>query len=168
MSVESTKLLGTLIAVLAAIGIKLIINRVLRKISRKLNFHTARRALINRIINMALVLVASVVIIGIWGLGSDDLVIYFTSIFTVIGIAFFAQWSHLSNITAGVILFFSTSIRVGDTISIGDGDSKKTGLIDNIGLYFVTLITEGDHRVMISNTLFLQNMVTVNPRHNGD
>jgi len=42
----------------------------------------------------------------IWDISFEGLSIYFASIFTIIGVAFFAQWSMLSNITASVILFF--------------------------------------------------------------
>ena len=38
------------------------------------------------------------------------------------GVAMFAQWSILSNITSGIILFFSFPFKIGDLILIHDKD----------------------------------------------
>ena len=42
----------------------------------------------------------------VWDISFEGLSVYFLSFFTVAGVALFAAWSILSNITAAVILFF--------------------------------------------------------------
>jgi len=56
----------------------------------------------------------------VWSVNYQDLGVMLSSVFAVIGVALFAQWSILSNITAGVILFFSFPFKIGNTIRILD------------------------------------------------
>jgi hypothetical protein len=43
---------------------------------------------------------------------TKDIFIALSSITTVVGVAMFAQWSILSNITSGVILFFHSLLKL--------------------------------------------------------
>ncbi|ANQ51462.1 mechanosensitive ion channel [Flammeovirga sp. MY04] len=83
-----------------------------------------------------------------------------TSIFTIIGVAFFAQWSHQSNITAGVIIFLTSPLKIGDQIRIYEGEGIH-GAITGIGLFFTTIITEENQRLMLTNTAFMQKLWSV-------
>jgi hypothetical protein len=49
-------------------------------------------------------ILALIAVILIWGVQAKDIIIAI-SITTVVGVAMFAQWSILSNITSGIILF---------------------------------------------------------------
>ena len=81
------------------------------------------------------------------------------SILAVIGIALFAQWSHLSNITSGIIIFFSHSFKLDDTVSIIDKDYEVEGRISDIGLFFIKLKTKQGEEVSIPNNIFMQKMI---------
>ena len=67
---------------------------------------------------MVPILVGISAVVGIWGIEKEKLVLFISSVLTILGIAFFAQWSILSNITAGLILFFSHPLKLGDYIKI--------------------------------------------------
>jgi small-conductance mechanosensitive channel len=82
------------------------------------------------------------ILLGIWEVDPEDLFLYLASVFTVIGIAFFHQRSHLSNITAGVMLFFSHRAKVGDFVTIHDSDNTFDGQIEDVGLLFITIISK--------------------------
>ena len=82
-----------------------------------------------------------------------------SSVFTILGIALFAQWSILSNITAGVIIFFNHTVSLDDTISIIDKDYEVEGRISDIGLMFVVLKTKENEQISIPNNVFIQKMV---------
>ncbi len=49
-------------------------------------------------------------IILMWGVDTTQLFGFVGAAITFIGVAFFAQWSVLSNFTAGVIMFFCISL----------------------------------------------------------
>ncbi len=159
---NTSKIIISISVVVTAIIIKLISNRIIKSAIRKFEFKSPRKAIIVKIINFLLFLITGIVFLGVWEVDTNDLVLYFVSIFTVIGIAFFAQWSHLSNITAGIIIFFTHPARVSDSISILDGDITIVGKIVDMGLFFVTMLSSDENKILISNTLFLQKVVSVN------
>jgi hypothetical protein len=64
----------------------------------------------------------------------------------------FATWSILSNITAGVILFFFFPFRIGDTIKIHDKDFPIEAEIDDINAFHVFLITAEGEKITYTIT----------------
>ena len=99
-----------------------------------------------------------IIISSIWGIKQGDIFLFLTSLLTVIGIGFFAQWSILSNVTAGLILFFGNDIRLGTEITIFEKDMDITGTVEEIGLVFFLIKTKERGLVSIPNTLILQKM----------
>ena len=86
----------------------------------------------------------------------QGLSLYFASIFTVIGVALFATWSVLSNLTASVILFFFFPYRIGRKVKIIDGDNSIEGQIVDITLFHIKVETEDDRIVAYPNNLAIQ------------
>lgn len=92
----------------------------------------------------------------IFGVSLKELLIFLSSILAVLGVAFFAQWSILSNLTASVILFFYHPVRIGDTIKIIEKDNNLEGKVKNItGLYVLLEVPETKREVTIPNTVIL-------------
>lgn len=162
MDLDTSKIIISILVIVASFVIKLISYRVLNGVIRKIGFKLSRKVVFDKIINILLILIASIILLGIWEVDSNDLTFYFASVFTILGIAFFAQWSHLSNVTAGVIILFNHPARIGDLITINDGDNSVTGQIEDIGLFFITVISPNKNKVLLANTLFLQKSVSVN------
>ena len=77
------------------------------------------------------------------GLGYGDVSLFLSSAFAVIGVALFAQWSILSNITASMVIFFGFPYRVGDRIKVTDADFDISGTVEEISLFHV-LFAEKD------------------------
>jgi small-conductance mechanosensitive channel len=99
-------------------------------------------------------------ILTIWGVKQADLAVYIGSILTVVGVAFFAQWSILSNITSSIIIFFNHSVKLDDLIIIMEAkDYEIEGKVSNVGLFFVTMKTEGGQEITIPNNIFIQKMI---------
>jgi len=105
----------------------------------------------------------AVIIIAIWGLEAKDLLQYLGGILTVIGVAFFAQWSILSNITSGIILFFSFPFRIGDVIRVHDKDFPIEAQIEDIKAFHTILKTRDGELITYPNNLLLQKGVSIIP-----
>ena len=158
---ESSQVLTSALVIAIAVGLKIGAFFLLRSATRNGSFKLARKATIARIINLSLVLLTGMILLGIWEVDPEDLFLYLASMFTVVGIAFFHQRSHLSNITAGVMLYFNHRAKVGDYVTIHDGENTIEGHVDDIGLIFITITTKKNDKVMISNTAFFQKTVSV-------
>jgi small-conductance mechanosensitive channel len=118
-----------------------------------------RSKVVKKVINFTLLLVVLAVLTSIFGVDQSELAVFISSVFTILGIALFAQWSILSNITAGVIIFFNHTVSLDDTISIIDKDYEVEGRISDIGLLFVVLKTKENEQISIPNNVFIQKMV---------
>ena len=86
---------------------------------------------------------------------------FITSVLTVIGVAFFAQWSILSNITAGIIVFFSSPFKIGDTIKILDKDFPIEAKIVDIKSFYTLLKTAEGQEITLPNNLLLQKGIEI-------
>ena len=91
----------------------------------------------------------------------DTLAVVFSSTFAVLGIAFFAIWSILSNITSGIILFFSFPYKVGDKIKIHDKEFPVEAIIEDIRAFQLHLRLEDGDLITYPNNLILQKPVTL-------
>jgi len=104
-----------------------------------------RTNLVIKYINFLIGILAIITIVVIWGVKKDQLFLFISSIFTVVGVAAFAQWSLLSNITAGIIIFFAFPFKIGDHIKILDKDFPISGEIIDIKAFYILLkTTEGE------------------------
>lgn len=111
-----------------------------------------------KLITIGLSMLAIMLVFVSLGIEYSQLSLFLSSVFAVIGVALFAQWSILSNITASLIIFFGFPYRVGDSIRIMDDDVLIEGRVDEISLFHVILKTaEGD--VVYPNSLILQKPV---------
>ncbi|MEO5789694.1 MAG: mechanosensitive ion channel domain-containing protein [Gelidibacter sp.] len=141
--------------------IRYILNKLIGKISKKNGINLARTHLMQRYTSVLLFIFALLFIPFIFGTRIQDLVVLFSSVFAVIGIALFAIWSILSNITSGVIMFLSFPYKVGDKIQIHDKDVPLEGIIEDIRAFQLHLRTENGDLVTYPNNLMLQKAVTL-------
>jgi small-conductance mechanosensitive channel len=102
-----------------------------------------------------------VALIIIWGVDAKDIIIAISSIATVVGVAMVAQWSILSNITSGIILFFSYPFKIGDTIHIHDKDFPVIAEIEDISAFYISMINKEGELVIYPNNLLLQKGVSI-------
>jgi len=114
------ELIYSLIILIVIVVLKFLFTTAVRKVSKISDFNPVRTNLIIKFINIALTIIAIVALTLVWSVNYQDLGVMLSSVFAVIGVALFAQWSILSNITAGVILFFSFPFKIGNTIRILD------------------------------------------------
>lgn len=156
---ENFKILQSIIILAVAFLLRFLITNSLRKIQIKFGFQRARILVTNKVVSFLIFTTAIIVIAFLWGVDEKQLVLFISSFLTILGIAFFAQWSMLSNITAGLILFINYPVKIGDSITILEKDNDLTGQIKDIGVFFITLTTKDGQNVSIPNSLILQKMI---------
>lgn len=100
-----------------------------------------------------LFIIATIIILGI---ELKELAIFLSSVLAVIGVAFFAQWSLLSNITASIIIFFYHPLKIGDSVRILDKEFDFTGRVKDITGFYILLVTEDNSEITIPNSVVLQ------------
>ncbi|MBU3010907.1 mechanosensitive ion channel family protein [Polaribacter vadi] len=150
------KILESFIILILGFFIRLLVTNSLKKIQLKFGFQQARIIVTNKIVSVLIYITLIVVIAFIWGVDEKQLLIYISSFLTILGIAFFAQWSILSNITAGLILFINYPVKIGDTITVLEKDNNITGKILDIGVFFITLKTPEGELITIPNSVIIQ------------
>lgn len=109
------------------------------------------------IVSLSLLLLA-------WGIDFSGLLVLSTSIITVTGVALFASWSLISNITAYFILLTNVAYRRGNFIRILDGDNFIEGYIADLGPFSTRLLTAERETLMYPNNLILTRPVLINPK----
>jgi len=159
MEINNYKLIYSIAIVAIGLLLRFIITISLKRIRIKFNFQKSRIAVIHKVITILIYITVIALIAFIWGVDDEQFLLFVSSFLTVLGIALFAQWSILSNITAGIILFINYPVKIGDTITIMDKDNDITGEIKDIGAFFITLKTEKEDYISLPNSLILQKMI---------
>ena len=158
------QLIETGIVIVFHIILRSIFYSMIDRVGEKLYYHVPRRKLTKKIISVVLSFISIGFIFFIWGVDQSELLYFISSLLTVLGVAFFAQWSIMSNITATLIIFFNHPAKIGDTISILDKDFQVEGTISDIGVFFMLIKTKEGDQISIPSNVFLQKMV----RHDKD
>ncbi len=109
-------------------------------------------------------IVVIVALLVIWGFDFSGLLLVTTSIITVLGIALFAGWSILSNVTAFIVLLLHRSYRRGNFIRVIDFDNYIEGYIAEVNLFNTRLITESRETVIYPNNLLISRPTIINPK----
>ena len=146
-----------LIYVTAYFTIKNIINNRLKDVQ----LQRARRKIIIKILHILTTIISAIFLAGVWGFSQNQIFAFVGSVLTVLGIALFAQWSLLSNITSSVILFINHPLKLGDTIQILDKDYPIEGEVTELTYFFVHIRTEKGEIITIPNSLFLQKSISL-------
>jgi MscS family membrane protein len=141
--------------------INIIIKIIIRRIGKRSNIIEARVKLIGRYVTVTLLLIAMLIETFILGVGIEEIVVLFSSVFAILGIALFAIWSILSNVTSGIIMFFSFPYKVGDKIKIHDKDFPIEAIIEDIRAFQLHLRLDNGDLVTYPNNLILQKAVTL-------
>jgi small-conductance mechanosensitive channel len=135
------------------------VNKWIHLQAEKKQVSEVRSRLITRLISYLLFFVTISVMAVSLGLGYQEVSLFVSSAFAVLGVALFAQWSILSNITAGVLIFFAFPYRIGDRIKIVDKEEDMSGIIVEISLFHVLIKRDLGDVMTYPNSLMLQKAV---------
>ncbi|RMA64576.1 mechanosensitive ion channel domain-containing protein [Ulvibacter antarcticus] len=157
----SSQLIYSAILIAVCLILRLIFIQLLRRFAKKSERVEHRIGLIIKHIDFAVIFLIILGAIFIWGVDVKNIGVLMSSVFAVIGIALFAQWSILCNITSGVIMFFTFPYKIGDYIKIHDKEFPYEGMIEDIKTFHLILRTKDDEIITYPNSLMLQKGVTV-------
>tara|TARA_R110000850_G_scaffold256916_2_gene382889 strand:+ start:949 stop:1446 length:498 start_codon:yes stop_codon:yes gene_type:complete len=159
MDATNFKILETIIAVVLFVVLKIVVDKSINRTVAKNLLQKTRGKIVKKIVNTLLLVLLILFILIIWGLNQSDILLFVSSVLAVVGIAFFAQWSILSNITSGLIIFFGHSVKLDDVITVLDKDFEIEGRISDIGLFFVIIKTEAGDQITLPSNVFIQKMI---------
>lgn len=128
---------------------------------KQAHLQRGRRKMIIKAAHLLFFIAASILLSAIWGLRQNQVTVFVGTILTALGIAFFAQWSLLSNITSSLLLFFNHPVKIGDTIKVLDKDFPFEGEVSDLTYFFVHLKTESGEIITIPNSLLFQKSVSI-------
>lgn len=155
------KLIFTLVLFALIIIIRTIVFNTINRVASKWERLHTRTALVKKFINYLFAFLLIVFLPLLWGFQPKDVGLFLSSIFAVIGIAFFAQWSILSNITSGIIMFFSFPYKIGDFIKIHEGDDSIYGYIEDIRTFQIIIRGLDNKITTFPNSMMLQKGVSI-------
>nr|WP_321273247.1 mechanosensitive ion channel family protein [uncultured Vibrio sp.] len=139
--------------------LKRVANRAILNLASSKGVKKARLSFIQRCFNVALLFLTASVFAIVTGIGYGDVSLFLSSIFAVLGVAFIAQWSILSNITASFLIFFVFPYRVGDRIKVVDKDEDISGEIQEISMFHVLIKHDSGNLITYPNNQILQKAV---------
>ena len=158
----------TIITLIALTVFQFILKKMAQKVGRKSEIQVTRTRLMFKYINILVILIAIFLLLLSWDYELKDLSLLFSSVFAVLGVALFAIWSILSNVTAGVILFFSFPYKIGNKIKIHDKDLPIEAIIEDIKAFHLHLRTADGELITYPNNLILQKAVSLVEREQSD
>ncbi|MGR5137379.1 mechanosensitive ion channel family protein [Vibrio jasicida] len=153
------KVLMGVIILIAYRVLKKIANRAILNLAESKGVKKARLSFIQRCFNVTFLFVFVSIFAIVTGIGYGDVSLFLSSIFAVLGVAFIAQWSILSNITASFLIFFVFPYRVGDRIKVVDKDEDISGEIQEIRMFHVLIKHDNGNLITYPNNLMLQKAV---------
>lgn len=133
-----------------------LVHKVLRSYGTKKNVENKRIIYLEKFVSSLFIFVAIIIVSLIFSIDYKGLLVFASSFFAVVGVALFAQWSILSNITSSFVIFFYFPARIGDSIKVVDGDNSVEGEIIEITLFQVHIKDAEGNAVLYPNSLILQ------------
>lgn len=155
------QIIATAITIFSLYLFRFLLMKTAEKFGRRSEIQVTRTRLMFKYINILVIIIAAFLLLPSWGIGIGDLSLLFSSVFAVIGVALFAIWSILSNVTAGIILFFSFPYKIGNRIKIHDKDMPVEAIIEDIKAFHLHLRTSDGELITYPNNLILQKAVSL-------
>jgi small-conductance mechanosensitive channel len=136
---------------------KTIINNFLKKT----NLERGRRKMAIRSFQLFTTMTAIILLTGVWGFKQNQISLFASTILTALGIAFFAQWSLLSNITSSILIFFNHPVKLGYYIKVLHKDYHYEGEVTAMNYFFVHIKTDDNEIITIPNSHFFEKSFSV-------
>ena len=128
-----------------------------KKTQQKLKLKMSRYFAIKRFMTLFYTLLLFTLLVFIWGIDFNNMWVSLTGFVAMIAVAFFAVWSLIGNILAGLILFFTSPFKINDTIEIMPDEIK--GKVLAINSFYTVIIDDDENYINIPNSLLFQRYI---------
>ncbi|HEX8563398.1 MAG TPA: mechanosensitive ion channel domain-containing protein [Flavobacterium sp.] len=155
------EIISTGILLLIIVLLRVISEKLIRRYSKLSELLEHRTNLVIKYVSILLTIITIIALFTIWGVQKENIFTTLSAVVTVIGVALFAQWSILSNITSGFILLFSFPFKIGDIIRIHDKDFPIVAEIEDIRAFHTLLKTKEGELITYPNNLLLQKGISI-------
>jgi len=157
--IEFNKLLYSAGVIVVIHFISYLLKRIAKQTQLKHQIRQSRYFAIKRLMTTSAVFLSALALLLIWDVNIKHVWVSLTGILALVAIAFFAVWSLVGNILAGVIIYFTSPFKTDDTIEILPDQIRGTVLAVNT---FYTVLLDGDKNyINIPNSLFFQKFIKV-------
>ena len=164
MGTYKLQLIETLLVIGVYLLLYFIVNSVINNALKKARFERGRRKMAVKAIQLFTSIIALIILTAIWGLKQNEIALFASTILTALGIAFFAQWSLLSNITSSILIFFNHPIKLGDHIKILNKESNYEGEVTELNYFFVHIKKADNEIITIPNSHFFEKSFSITER----
>lgn len=161
MEVLKIQTIETIIILVTYIIMYFIFKTGINNFLKRTRLERGRRKMAIKSVQLFATIVAIILLTGVWGFKQNEIALFASSILTALGIAFFAQWSLLSNITSSILIFFNHPVKLGDSIKVLHKDYHFKGEVIKLNYFFVHLKTEDNEIVTIPNSHFFDKSFSV-------
>lgn len=161
LSLYKTQIIETLLSLTAFFLLRYLSFSIVKLTITQSEFKHKEQREVSRLLNLILVPTFIIVIASIWVLKQSEILLFISSILTVLGVGFFAEWSILSNVTAYLVLFFCHPMKIGDTIKIEDGNHQIEGKILDITYFFMYVRNSDGQNITIPNAIILKGSFSI-------
>ena len=152
---------ATIILIMVIVLLRILTAKLIRTYAKTSDVLEHRTNLIIKYASIFYTILFGISAFIIWGVQAENVITTLSAAITVVGVALFAQWSVLSNITAGIILLFSFPFKIGDIIRIHDKDFPIEAEIEDIRAFHTLLKTREGELISIPNNILLQKGITI-------
>lgn len=139
----------------------LIVKSVINNALKRTQFERGRRKMTIRAVQLFSTITAITLLTGIWGFRQNEIILFASTILTALGIAFFAQWSLLSNITSSILIFFNHPVKLGDHIKVLHKDYQYEGEVIEMNYFFIHIETDTNDVITIPNSHFFEKSFSI-------
>lgn len=148
----------TIFVFLSGLIIRSFLRKKLNNVSGINEYEPHRLALNHKLLNVGFWIIYAIATMAIWGVNFSNLWVYLSGFLTIVAVGFFAVWSILSNIVAGLLIYLLNPFKIGSVVKLQDPLLEAT--VKNINVIFTELEDE-EGIFSIPNSHFFQKPVKV-------
>jgi small-conductance mechanosensitive channel len=136
-----------------------ILKRAARKTQVEFHIRQSRFLAVRRLLTFSSYVVALGGLILIWGLNVKNIWISVSSALALVAITFFAMWSLIGNILAGLLIYFTSPFKIEDEVEVMPDEIK--GQVMAINTFYTILQDEHGDYINVPNSMFFQKYIRV-------
>ena len=164
MQAFNIQIFETIIILACYIILYFIFKIVINNFLKKTRLERSRRKMVIRAVQLFTTMTAIILLTGVWGFKQNEIALFASTILTALGIAFFAQWSLLSNITSSILIFFNHPVKLGDYIKVLHKEYNYEGEVTEMNYFFVHIKTDDNEIITIPNSHFFEKSFSVSEK----